>query len=135
MVDLNTLIPANSSLRLAQALNINDRGEILGLGVPPGAPTQDETLNFFSHVFLLIPCEHDDNPSCENADESANARAQLPQSNQGLAKENDGGLTREALAAFALPAYPSSRLRNLATEFESSAVIGAMSLALDVEPT
>ena len=66
MVDLNSLIPANSALQLAQALNINDRGEILGLGVAPGDPNQDDQLNFFGHVFLLIPCDGDAREHCED---------------------------------------------------------------------
>jgi hypothetical protein len=56
MVDLNALVPADSSLQLAQALNINDRGEILGLGVPPGAPTDDFrsiSLDMFSCYFRV----------------------------------------------------------------------------------
>src|SRR5215471_18214112 len=36
MVDLNTLIPPDSSLQLAAVEEINDRGEILGDGVPAG---------------------------------------------------------------------------------------------------
>jgi probable HAF family extracellular repeat protein len=56
MVDLNTLIPANSALHLVFAEHINDRGEIAGNGVPPGVSLddfiQDETLG---HAFLLIP--------------------------------------------------------------------------------
>jgi probable HAF family extracellular repeat protein len=39
MVDLNTLIPRNSSLQLIYATAINDRGEIDGTGVPPGVST------------------------------------------------------------------------------------------------
>ena len=53
MIDLNTLIPDNSSLHLAFAEHINDRGEISGTGVPPGVSVDDiETLG---HAFLLIP--------------------------------------------------------------------------------
>ena len=53
MIDLNTLIPPNSSLHLAFAEHINDRGEISGTGVPPGVSVDDvETLG---HAFLLIP--------------------------------------------------------------------------------
>ena len=53
MIDLNTLIPDNSSLHLAFAKHINDRGEISGTGVPPGVSVDDvETLG---HAFLLIP--------------------------------------------------------------------------------
>ena len=53
MIDLNTLVPANSSLHLGFAYCINERGEIAGLGVPPGVSVDDvETLG---HAFLLIP--------------------------------------------------------------------------------
>jgi probable HAF family extracellular repeat protein len=50
--DLNTLVPENSSLQLIEAFNINDRGEILGLGAPPGV----QSLDFGGHIFLLMPC-------------------------------------------------------------------------------
>jgi probable HAF family extracellular repeat protein len=46
MVDLNTLIPPGSKLRLVEAQYINDRGEIAGFGVLP---------NGDGHAFLLIP--------------------------------------------------------------------------------
>ena len=50
MVDLNSLIPRNSSLQLVTALDINDRGEIAGIGVPPGVPfrmpTAGDTLSY-----------------------------------------------------------------------------------------
>jgi probable HAF family extracellular repeat protein len=56
MVDLNTLIPADSALHLVFAEYINDRGEIAGNAVPPGVSLddflQDESLG---HAFLLIP--------------------------------------------------------------------------------
>ncbi len=55
LIDLNDAIPADSSLQLVAANDINDRGEIAGEGVPPGVdpanfPTQ-------GHAFLLIPCD------------------------------------------------------------------------------
>jgi probable HAF family extracellular repeat protein len=57
-LDLNTVIPSDSALQLVYALSINDRGEIAGLGVPPGVSVQDvETLG---HAFLLIPVDGDD---------------------------------------------------------------------------
>jgi probable HAF family extracellular repeat protein len=56
-IDLNTVIPANSSLQLVYALSINDRGEIAGIGVPPGVPVQDVETN--GHAFLLIPVNSD----------------------------------------------------------------------------
>ena len=53
MIDLNTLIPAGSSLHLATATHISDSGEIVGIGAPPGVGNDDvETLG---HAFLLIP--------------------------------------------------------------------------------
>jgi hypothetical protein len=53
MVDLNTLIPENSGLQLVYAESINDAGEIVGIGVPPGISPKDvETLG---HAFVLIP--------------------------------------------------------------------------------
>lgn len=65
MVDLNTLIPPNSSLRLLVAFNINDRGEIAGVGVPQGVPPQDRETR--AHVFLLIPCTAHDHAGCDAA--------------------------------------------------------------------
>lgn len=57
MVDLNDLIPPGSSLELIYGEHINDRGEILGIGVPAGvAPIDVETKG---HAFVLIP--DDDN--------------------------------------------------------------------------
>jgi probable HAF family extracellular repeat protein len=53
MLDLNALIPANSSLHLVYGEAINDAGLIAGIGVPPGVSPQDvETLG---HAFVLIP--------------------------------------------------------------------------------
>lgn len=53
MVDLNTLIPPDSGLQLVYAEAINDAGEIVGIGVPPGvSPADVETLG---HAYVLIP--------------------------------------------------------------------------------
>ena len=55
MIDLNTVIPSGSGLQLTNALNINDRGEILAKSIPAGVtPIDDEDLG---HVVLLVPCE------------------------------------------------------------------------------
>ena len=51
IIDLNTLIPPGSPLFLTRALTINNRGEIGGLGVPPGC--NNDTV--CGHAFLLIP--------------------------------------------------------------------------------
>jgi len=50
MVDLESLIPGGSSLRLTEPETINDRGEIAGNGF-------DADGN--QHAFLLIPCDDD----------------------------------------------------------------------------
>jgi probable HAF family extracellular repeat protein len=47
MINLNTLIPAESAMHLFWGLNINDRGEIAGLGLLPNGDV---------HAFLLVPC-------------------------------------------------------------------------------
>jgi probable HAF family extracellular repeat protein len=58
MVDLNTLIPADSTLHLAEPETINDRGEIAGIGV--------DVANGDEHAFLLVPCSANDT-ECQNA--------------------------------------------------------------------
>jgi probable HAF family extracellular repeat protein len=59
MVDLNSFVTANSSLRqLVIAMNINDGGVIYGVGVPAGVRPEDVEAG--GHVFLLIPCEEDE---------------------------------------------------------------------------
>jgi probable HAF family extracellular repeat protein len=58
IVDLNTVIPANSSLQVAEGVNINDRGEIAGRAVPAGGPSDDQELDLFGHDVLLVSCGH-----------------------------------------------------------------------------
>src|SRR5437763_1597238 len=54
MLDLNTLIPPGSGLQLTNAININDRGEILAKSDPLGVtPIDDADLG---HLVLLVPC-------------------------------------------------------------------------------
>jgi probable HAF family extracellular repeat protein len=53
VIDLNKRIPPDSSLHLAIALEINDRGVIAGIGVPSGCATQD--MDLCGHAFVLIP--------------------------------------------------------------------------------
>ena len=65
MIDLNSVIPANSSLELVIAFGINDRGEIAGEGVPPGVPAANYSSQ--GHAFVLIPCDehHPDVEGCD----------------------------------------------------------------------
>ena len=66
MIDLNDLIPVNSSLQLVIGFNINDRGEITGLGAPPGVPPSGGNAPGL-HPFLLIPCGANTSESCEES--------------------------------------------------------------------
>jgi len=65
MIDLNTLIAADSPLELASGNDINDRGEIGGIGVPPGV----SPANVFAegHAFLVIPVCADGAEGCADA--------------------------------------------------------------------
>jgi len=72
MVDLNTLIPAGSSLQLTFAVAINDRGEIAGFGVPAGCAPQD--FDLCGHAYVLIPCQGDDQ-GCQGESSSGVARS------------------------------------------------------------
>jgi probable HAF family extracellular repeat protein len=58
ILDLNRLIAPGSGLQLTNAVDINDRGEILAKSFPIGTtPNDDEDLG---HLVLLIPCGDDD---------------------------------------------------------------------------
>jgi probable HAF family extracellular repeat protein len=82
MIDLNTFLPRVSSLQLSDGYNINDRGEIVGLGLPPGCGDEFAC----GHVFVLIPCggdqndagdgDHNNNEGCEDATEATTAATQ-----------------------------------------------------------
>jgi probable HAF family extracellular repeat protein len=72
MIDLNLFLPPNSDLQqLTDAYNINDRGEIDGLGVPPGCGDEFSC----GHVFVLIPCDenHPDVEGCDHGPVDADA--------------------------------------------------------------
>jgi probable HAF family extracellular repeat protein len=83
MVDLNTLIPPDSGLQLVYAEAINDAGEIVGIGVPPGvSPADVETLG---HAYVLIP--QDD--VCDSSSDLA----------RSLSQEAKAGISGEAKTA------------------------------------
>jgi probable HAF family extracellular repeat protein len=56
IIDLNTLIPTDSRVFLYEADNINERGEILASGLPPGCNAAESC----GHVYLLTPSDEDD---------------------------------------------------------------------------
>jgi hypothetical protein len=51
VIDLNTLILPSSGATLYEADNINERGEIIALGLPAGCADP----NSCGHIYLLIP--------------------------------------------------------------------------------
>jgi probable HAF family extracellular repeat protein len=65
-VDLNTLIPPNSSLQVVWPLAINNHGEIAGSGWPSSC---NDDLGTCGHAFVLIPCD-DDHPGIDGCDYS-----------------------------------------------------------------
>jgi probable HAF family extracellular repeat protein len=74
MVDLNTLIPADSGAPLYEASNINERGEIVAGGLPAGCNNPSSC----GHVYLLIPCdkEHPNVAGCDYNSVDAGAEAE-----------------------------------------------------------
>jgi probable HAF family extracellular repeat protein len=65
IVDLNSLIPPNSSLELSHAFAITDSGEIAGVGVPAGCDPSNDFL--CGHAYVLIPCD-ENHPFIEGCD-------------------------------------------------------------------
>lgn len=72
VIDLNVFLPPGTDLQLTDAYNINDRGEIAGLGVPPGCGDEFTC----GHAYVLIPCddEHSDEGGCEGERENHQGR-------------------------------------------------------------
>jgi probable HAF family extracellular repeat protein len=108
LVDLNTLIPAGSSLQLFSPQAINDRGEIAGLGLPSGCSSQIDGL--CGRAFVLIPCD-ENHQGFEGCDYSVvDVPAAVP--GTGLAVRNAPGrvlpqslLHRMSPYRFSIPAF------------------------------
>jgi probable HAF family extracellular repeat protein len=67
MLDLNKLIAPGSGVQITNAININDRGEILAKSIPEGVTPIDDLDQ--GHLVLLIPCErHDHRKGCDADD-------------------------------------------------------------------
>jgi probable HAF family extracellular repeat protein len=85
MVDLNTLIPADSPLYLTSPITINDLGEIAGIGVD---------ANGDEHAFLLIPLENDGNLGEDASANSADDR--VPKASESPASPATSGALASA---------------------------------------
>ena len=67
MMDLNSLIQPGTGYQLTNAIDINDRGEIIAKAAPVGfTPDDDADLG---HLALLIPCD-DDHSGLDDCDYS-----------------------------------------------------------------
>jgi hypothetical protein len=62
MVDLNTLIPSGAGFQVTEGVDINDRGEITGNGLPSGC----NDLGSCGHAYLLIPCDEKHPGECDD---------------------------------------------------------------------
>jgi probable HAF family extracellular repeat protein len=78
MIDLNTLIPPGSGVTLTEAIYINDRAEIAGIGL---------LLNGDVHAYLLIP-DGDCNSNCEDKVAARQNRA-TPLHNPAVVKQDN----------------------------------------------
>jgi len=92
ILDLNAAIPPTATLELVETDNINDRGEIVGRGLPPSCDNPD----LCGHVFLLIPCDAAGAQSCQS-DEGRSDQAS-PASVKMNATTPDPQKTREFVA-------------------------------------
>ncbi len=66
MVDLNSLVRSRSGVQLRAAEAINEAGEIVVAGSPPGCGPFDDTCQ---HIYALIPCD-EEHPNVEGCDYS-----------------------------------------------------------------
>jgi len=69
-IDLNTLVSSNAPLRLVYGIMINNRGDIAGIGVPPGVSDADALA--FGHAFILTVVD-DGDTAAEDSDSTTAA--------------------------------------------------------------
>ena len=98
MIDLNTLVPSNSSLLLTDAQDINERGEIAGVGVPAGCQPAD--FDFCGHAYLLVP-DGDCDSDCEGRI-AASQNTAAPAQNAAATKQGSES-----------PVSPAERFRSM----------------------
>jgi probable HAF family extracellular repeat protein len=67
MLDLNSLVSSEPGVHLVAAEAINEKGEIVAAGAPPGCPVGNS--DSCQHMYALIPCD-DDHPGVDGCDYS-----------------------------------------------------------------
>lgn len=106
LIDLNTFnYPGSGFQQLFQAFNINDSGEIAGLGLPPGC----SDVFVCGHTFVLLPCD-EHHPGVEDCD--YNPLGAIPMTQASPA-------SRDAFSGTQRPSPPSRTNR---FRFPSSAI-------------
>ena len=93
-IDLNRFLPPDSNLQLAEAHFVNDRGELVVVGIlPNGNP----------HIVVMVPCTGSESEGCRGAREDASvAQQQLAFGNNHtrLSPENLAAIKRRAIRKF-----------------------------------
>lgn len=86
VVDLNTLIPADSGVQLRNAVYINDRGEIAAVGALPDG----------NHLpVMLVPCHDDHRGDIDDRDDSScRNRVRHPHPRHDRAASRHGSVPR-----------------------------------------
>jgi probable HAF family extracellular repeat protein len=95
MYDLNDVTQAPSGFRFTQAFVINDRGEIGGIGTPPGCDFDEDC----GHAMVLIPCNgrfHD--PDCDQRSIFAVSGLATPQKQNATSVAGRGVPSRDLAA-------------------------------------
>jgi probable HAF family extracellular repeat protein len=97
MMDLNALIQPGTGYQLTNAIDINDRGEIIARAAPLGfTPDDDADLG---HLALLIPCDdrHSGHDDCDYSEANPDTVAARVTAAPSTAIRNSGNEDRMAL--------------------------------------
>jgi hypothetical protein len=107
MVDLQSLVVSGSSLTLLISADINDLGEILGQGLPPGCGNNSAC----GQAFLLIPCD-ENHPNVEGCDYSLVHAATAVEVHPGQITKASAALASQVTLS---PAETKARIRSMMT--------------------